>query len=222
VFTGIVEEVGALVSRSTRGPGARLFVRCSFAPLVLGESISVSGACLTVDEIVRDGFAADASSETLSRTTLGALPLPAPVNLERALMPTSRLGGHLVGGHVDAVARIESIMQQGESHRFELSLPPEIAHLVAAKGSIAVDGVSLTVNEVSQDRFSFVMIPHTFANTTLAHRKVSDLVNVEADVLARYVARQLERPRLVGAESHGSDERLMNALLGAGYLEPKG
>jgi riboflavin synthase len=224
VFTGIVEEIGALVSRTQRGPGARLFVRCAFPELVLGESIAVNGICLTVDERpTGGGFFADASAETLARTTLGALPLGAPVNLERAVTPTTRLGGHFVTGHVDATAELLSIETVGDARRLSFSLPRALESLVAEKGSITVDGVSLTVNALLDGpAFSLVAVPHTFARTTLAARRVGDRVNLEADVLARYVARQLRTSRAAEApvadESSAADERWMAALSAGGFL----
>lgn len=223
MFTGIVEEVGSLCARQARGPGARLTIACNFRPLVMGESISVAGVCLTVDGIVggpQDGaFEADASAETLERSTLAKARPGARVNLERALLPTSRLGGHLVGGHVDATATLLSRRPLGEATQLRFALPEPLARFVAPKGSIAIDGVSLTVNAVSDGAaagFDVVIIPHTLRATTLVDLQPGDLVNLEADVLARYVVRQLDLSRQ-GAPG-ATDTSLLAALGRAGYL----
>lgn len=221
MFTGIVEEIGALRGRQARGPGARLAIACGFRPLLMGESIAVAGVCLTVDAILGDGagFEADASAETLERSTLGALRQGGAVNLERALLPTSRLGGHLVGGHVDATARLLSRAPVGEATQLRFELPVAVARFVAPKGSIAVDGVSLTVNGVDAAAFDVVVIPHTLRATTLAALPIGALVNLEADVLARYVARQLDLSRDRGpAADEANDASLLATLGRAGYL----
>ncbi len=158
---------------------------------MLGESVAVSGACLTVASISARGFEADLSPETLSRTTLGALSVGGRVNLERALSAGERLGGHLVTGHVDGIARALEVRRSGDSvyARFECSA--ELARYVAEKGSVALDGVSLTVNEVSARTFSVTLIPHTLAMTTLSELEAGSLLNLEVDLVARYVARFL-------------------------------
>jgi riboflavin synthase len=222
MFTGIVEEVGTLRARRARGPGARLTIACGFRPLVMGESISVAGVCLTVDAILDDGFEADASAETLERSTLGALPPSSPVNLERALLPTSRLGGHLVGGHVDATARLVSRAPLGDAMQLRFELPQAMARFVAPKGSIAIDGVSLTVNGVDGSSFDVAIIPHTLRATTLTALAPGARVNLEADVLARYVARQLDLGKGRGSSTEGAEDSndgsLLAALGRAGYL----
>jgi riboflavin synthase len=222
MFTGIVEEVGSIRARQARGPGARLTIGCHFQSLVMGESISVAGVCLTVDGILEGGFEADASAETLERSSLASARPGSRVNLERALLPTSRLGGHLVGGHVDATARLLSRSALGEATQLRFALPDALARYVAPKGSIAIDGVSLTVNAVTDGGsgdgagFDVVVIPHTLRATTLVDLQPSDLVNLEADVLARYVVRQLDLSRQ-GAPG-ASDTSLLAALGRAGYL----
>jgi riboflavin synthase len=223
MFTGIVEEVGSIRARQARGPGARLTIGCNFRPLAMGESISVAGVCLTVDAILEGGFEADASAETLERSSLAAARPGTRVNLERALLPTSRLGGHLVGGHVDATARLLARRPLGEATQLRFALPDALARYVAPKGSIAIDGVSLTVNDVSSGGdagFDVVIIPHTLRATTLVDLQPGDLVNLEADVLARYVVRQLDlsRDRSNGAPADASDTSLLAALGRAGYL----
>ena len=159
--------------------------------IALGDSIAVSGVCLTAVELTGDGFWADVSGETLSRTTLGALRPGDPVNLEKALTPTTRLGGHLVSGHVDGVGRVAERRPEARSVRFVIEAPCELARYIAEKGSIAVDGVSLTVNRVDGARFDLNIVPHTLAETTLDRFAPGRAVNLEVDVIARYLERLL-------------------------------
>jgi riboflavin synthase len=181
-------------------------------PLVLGESVSVDGVCLTVDAISPDGFEADASAETLARTTLGALPPGAPVNLERAMRAGDRFGGHVVGGHVDAVGEVVARRPVGEAVEVAFRVPRALAPLFATKGSVAVNGVSLTVNGVSAEGFDVTLIPATQRATGLAALPVGARVNVEVDVLARYVARQLA----LGTGPTGSDDDAWRERLARG------
>jgi len=231
VFTGIVEQIGTIVAREHRGAAARLVVSCTWSDLALGESIAVSGVCLTVDRVRSEGrgfsFEADASPETLARSTLADARVGRLVNLERALRPDSRLGGHFVGGHVDARIRLVSRKNLGEATELRFSLPRALAKFVAPKGSVALDGVSLTVNNVSDsDRidaeggFDVVVIPHTLRATTLVDLPVGAELNLEVDVLARYVARRLEAPSDASSSSNESnrDESLLRALHSGGYL----
>jgi riboflavin synthase len=189
MFTGLVEELGTLAARIENGPGARLRIRCAMGPLVLGESISVDGVCLTVVTITPDGFEIEASAETLARTTLGSVAVPGSVNLERAMQLGGRMGGHMVTGHVDAPGALVEKTPVGSSTRMVFSFPPALARFIAEKGSITVSGVSLTVNGVSDDRFDVVIIPHTAEVTTLGALAPGDRVNLEVDILARYVLR---------------------------------
>jgi riboflavin synthase len=193
MFTGLVTLSGALVSRSKRGPGARLVLRAAFddGPLVLGESIAVDGVCLTVDAILPDGFEADASLETLSRTTLGELAPGSGLHLERALRAGTLLGGHLVSGHVDGTATLVDRRPVGEATWMAFRAPAELARFIAEKGSIALDGVSLTVNAVDEDRFEVTLVPHTLSRTKLGNLRAGGRVNLEVDLVARYVARWL-------------------------------
>jgi riboflavin synthase len=193
MFTGIVTHVGEVAA--VRGiAGGRELVVASGLPLAeiaLGASVAHSGTCLTV--VAKDAatHTVQASAETLARTTLGRWREGHRLNLERSLRLGDELGGHLVFGHVDAVGEITRVEPDGECRRVEILVPPSLAPLLAVKGSIAVDGISLTVNEAGADRFAVSVIPHTLAHTTLADRRVGDAVNLEADMLARYVARQL-------------------------------
>ena len=194
MFTGLTLGLGRLESRR-RGTGAELALAADFdwaPPLVLGESIAVSGVCLTVDGISGPrGFTAHASAETLRRSTLGSAGV---VNLERALALGDRLGGHLVSGHVDGLGRLKARTAAGDGLVMEFTLEPPLRPLVAPKGSIAVDGVSLTVNEVLAESFTVNLIPHTLARTTLSRLKTGAMVNLETDLLAKYVRRLMTCP----------------------------
>jgi riboflavin synthase len=195
VFTGLITDVAAVERVAPRQGGARLALRPRTMPLddlVLGESIACSGCCLTVAEVGGGLVQFDAVPETLSRTTIGAWRPGTRVNLERALAIGDRLGGHLVQGHVDAVGELIARVAEGEGARLTISLPAAIAPLVAEKGSIAVDGVSLTVARAARDRFEIALIPETLARTTLGDAAPGTRVNLEADVLARHVARLRE------------------------------
>jgi riboflavin synthase len=192
MFTGLIDAVGTLGAAEARGGDLRLRVDCAplpGEPLALGESIAVSGVCLTVVEHDARGFAVDVSNETLALTTLGTLRAGARVNLERALLPTTRLGGHLVAGHVDGLGRLESIAPDARSQRWRIAAPAALLRYVAGKGSICVDGVSLTVNAVDAEGFEVNLIPHTVAHTSFAQARVGDALNLEVDLLARYVER---------------------------------
>jgi len=218
VFTGLVEDVGKLTARTARGPGARLAIQTKLAPLVLGESIAVMGVCLTVDSIISGGFEADASSETLARTTLGGLAIGAGVHLERAMQVGGRLGGHIVSGHVDASAKLVTRRPVGQAVELSYSLDPGLRQYVAAKGSIAIDGVSLTVNEVAADRFTVMIVPHTQGATLLGGQRAGVVSNIEVDVLARYVVRWLEAGSGRSGGAASSDGTLMDRLASAGFL----
>ncbi len=204
MFTGLIADVGTVERVTPRQGGARLVVRprsLDVRDFTLGESVACSGACLTVVERGGGLVAFDAVPETLSRTTLGSWSPGTPVNLERALGVGDRLGGHIVAGHVDAVGEVLRRVPEGQGVRLTISLPPAIAPLVAEKGSIAVDGVSLTVARAERDRFEIALIPETLARTTLGTAAAGVRVNLEADVVARHVARFME----LGAARGGVD-----------------
>jgi len=197
MFTGIVIATGRLMSRLEKGGDLELSIEsAALAPerLKLGDSVSVQGVCLTVARIAGGTFHADVSRETLDKTTLGRLKPGARVNLEPSLRAGDPLGGHLVSGHVDAVATLVGMHPDARSWRLEFELPPGLSRFVAPKGSITVDGVSLTVNAASGRRFDVNIIPHTHAVTTLGALSVGDGVNVEIDVIARYLDRLLSKP----------------------------
>jgi riboflavin synthase len=224
MFTGLVETTGVLRRREGR-PVARALVEAALGPLSLGESISVNGACLTVDRIVAGGFECDMSSETLDRTTLGELPLGGRVHLERATPLGGRMGGHMVLGHVDAVGRVSAREPRGDAVRLELALPAELSRFVAGKGSIAVDGVSLTLNHAGAPGPSGVvvdlmLVPHTLGRTLLGEMRPGARVNIEVDVLARYVARMLDLDGGRGEQGRTDadhDQRLLDKLRAGGW-----
>ena len=194
MFTGLVAGRGVLESRTARGPGARLAIHIQTAlaePLALGESIAIDGVCLSVLEVTAGGFTADATVETLERTTLGGLPLGHALNLERSLRAGDRMGGHIVAGHVDAVGALAHREDAGEAVAMSFTLPRDLARLVAEKGSIAINGVSMTVNAARVDGFDVMVIPITQRETNLGALRAGDRVNLEVDLVARYVARLL-------------------------------
>ncbi|HZF98167.1 MAG TPA: riboflavin synthase [Pseudoxanthomonas sp.] len=194
MFTGIIEGVGRLQSSEPRGGDVRLRVEVGALPfddVRLGESIAVNGVCLTVVEFDAGSFQADASNETLALTTLGGLKAGAALNLERAMRPSDRLGGHLVSGHVDGLGTVESIRADARAQRWRFAAPSALLRYIARKGSICVDGVSLTVNDADAAGFEVALIPHTVSRTAFAATAVGDAVNLEIDLVARYVERLL-------------------------------
>ena len=204
MFTGIVEELGEVVSKEDLGDSARFVIR---GPVVTsdaghGDSIAVNGVCLTVAELLPDGqFTADVMAETLNRSNLGALQVGSPVNLERAAAVNSRLGGHIVQGHVDAVGTITRRTPSQHWELVEIAMPAGLARYLVDKGSITVDGVSLTVVEARDDGFSVSLIPETLARTTLGSRQVGDRVNLEVDVLAKHVEKLLQAGHISGKDA---------------------
>jgi riboflavin synthase len=194
MFTGLIEGVGTLVSRQSVGGDVRLRIGVGslpFADVVLGESIAINGVCLTVVAFDDAHFEADASNETLSLTTLGQLREGQALNLERAMRPSDRLGGHLVSGHVDGMGRVLDVQPDARAQRWRFEAPAALLKYIAQKGSICVDGVSLTVNAVHADGFEVALIPHTVAHTAFAQTGIDDAVNLEIDLVARYVERLL-------------------------------
>ena len=192
MFTGIVLAKGFISGVEKRGGDVRLCINAGdldMSDVVLGDSVCVSGVCLTAIDPDANRFFADVSVETLSRTTLGDLNRGDAVNLEKSLRLSDRLGGHLVSGHVDALGRVASIEPDARSQRWRFEIPAHLARYVAAKGSICIDGVSLTVNDVDANTFGVNLIPHTIAVTTFADKKIGHCVNIEVDLIARYVER---------------------------------
>jgi len=195
LFTGIVQDIGRVVARESRAGDERLTIACErldLSRLNIGDSVCVQGCCLTAIEIAGSAFSADLSRETLSRTTLGALAIGSSVNLELALRAGDPLGGHFVSGHVDGVGRVTAMVGDARSQRVSIEVPGELLRYLAPKGSVAVDGVSLTINTVESMTFGVNLIPHTLTVTTLGALAPGSQVNLEVDQVARYVARLLQ------------------------------
>ena len=199
MFTGIIEETGRIEAFEPSGAGARLKVAANviLSDLEIGGSIAVNGCCLTAIEITAGGFAADISPETLDKTNLGELRVGARVNLERPLLPTSRLSGHFVQGHVDGTGELLGLDELGDGNwLLRVRTPPQMqAHLVY-KGSIAIDGISLTIAKLDGDVVEVAIIPHTYQETNLSARRPGDRINIEADMIAKHVARLLELQKI--------------------------
>ena len=194
MFTGIIEELGSVRSVERRGENARVVIEARIVTedAKEGDSIAVNGVCLTALDVRKDSFAADCSRETLERSTLGRLRPGAPVNLERAVTPATRLGGHIVQGHVDARGTFLRATEHGGSWTVRIAYPPEIARYLVFKGSIAVEGISLTIAELTDEHFEIAVIPKTWKVTNFPHLRPKDEVNVEADIIAKYVERMLK------------------------------
>lgn len=195
MFTGLVEELGAIHAIEPLNAGLRLTVAASMvtSDAAHGDSIAVNGVCLTALDISPDSFAADVSPETLDKTTIGTLAVGSRVNLERAVTPSTRLGGHIVQGHVDTRGSFHGAVNEGEFWTVTISFPPEFARYLIYKGSVAVEGISLTVAELREDCFDIAVIPKTWEVTNLHTLSPGDAVNLEADVIAKYVERLLEK-----------------------------
>ncbi|MBK9949502.1 MAG: riboflavin synthase [Nitrospira sp.] len=194
MFTGIVEEMGGITVMNKSLSGAKLTILAStvMSDLKIGDSVSVNGICLTVVSRSERDFSVEVSPETLSVTTLGSFAVGMPVNLERAMKLNERIGGHLVAGHVDGVGMIRSRQQDANAIVFTIGAPPEILRYCVAKGSITVDGISLTINSVTDQGFSVAIIPHTAKVTILGLKQVNDTVNLESDLIGKYVERLLQ------------------------------
>lgn len=221
MFTGIIQAVGTLAAVENRGGDRRFRVqtgKLDLADVALGDSIAVNGVCLTAVELPGDGFVADVSGETLSRTTLGALQAGSRVNLEKALTPTTRLGGHLVSGHVDGVGKVVSRSVDARSVRFRIEAPAVLAKYIAEKGSICCDGVSLTVNAVDGAVFDLNIVPHTISETNIDGWNPGVAVNLEVDIIARYLERLLLGDKAAIGGADGSAITLANL---AGHGLPK-
>ena len=197
MFTGLIQSVGHIHSLKRQGHSAQLRISSSLVndDLQLGESIAVNGACLTVTAWDNDSFTVDVSPETLTSTTLGQLPINHPVNLERAMRLSDRLGGHLVSGHIDCVALVRRRYEDQNAIRFEFSVPQDVMRYLVTKGSVAVDGISLTVNKVEEDMFTVAVIPHSLQMTTLKDCREGSQVNIETDLIGRYVERLLQNKK---------------------------
>lgn len=219
MFTGIIEAIGTIRALSPKGGDVRVYVqtgKLDLADVKLGDSIAVNGVCLTAVELPGDGFWADVSRETLARTAFIDLKAGSRVNLEKALTPTSRLGGHLVSGHVDGVGEVISREDNARAVQFRIRAPRELARYIALKGSITVDGTSLTINGVNGAEFELTIVPHTLAETVMADYRPGRQVNLEVDLLARY----LERLLLGDKAADPQPSRLTEGFLAEhGYLK---
>lgn len=217
MFTGIILAVGKITAIEQKAGDCRLTIQTGKLPMAeaaLGDSIAVNGVCLTAVELGPDYFSADVSNETLSRTLLGSATVGTPVNLELALTPTTRLGGHIVSGHVDGIGTVAGKKADARSVRFKLQAPDGLAKYIAEKGSICINGVSLTVNEVDGAQFGVNIVPHTLKETTLGDLVVGSKVNLEVDILARYLERLVKGE--AAACSQGGVTRQL--LQDAGFL----
>ncbi len=195
MFTGIIEAIGKLAKVESRQGDLRLTIdsgKLDLSDVQLGDSIATNGVCLTVVELTGAGYVADVSLETLDYATLGTLPVGAPLNLEKALTPTTRLGGHLVSGHVDGKGTVVSLEPSGRSTVYWIETPKTLARYIAHKGSITIDGVSLTVNKVDGYRFALNIVPHTQQETIIENYRAGTVVNLEVDILARYLERLMD------------------------------
>lgn len=219
MFTGIIEAIGEVAQLEPRGGDVRLRVRTGkldLSDVGLGDSIAVNGVCLTAVELPGDGFLADVSRETLSLTTLGELRPGSPVNLEKALTLATRLGGHLVAGHVDGMGVVRARHDDARSIRFTLEAPDPLARYIAHKGSIAVDGTSLTVNAVHGAQFELNIVPHTLQETIMSSYRPGRQVNLEVDLVARYLERLVLGERAADAGASGLD---LDLLARSGFLD---
>lgn len=211
MFTGIIEGVGEVRSLKRKGSGAEIEVRCDFdlEKMNVGDSISVNGCCLTVTSRLGKSFWADISSETLERSTLGSFREDTPVNLERAMRADGRLGGHIVQGHVDGIGKVIDIIEISGAKEFSIEIPSNISKYIVEKGSIAVDGVSLTVNRCTGNHFTVMVIPHTQLKSTFQTMKVGDAVNLEVDIIGKYV----EKLGFIDSEQYSNKSEITEEFL---------
>lgn len=217
MFTGIIEAVGTLRKLERKGDDIRLTVasgKLDLNDVRLGDSIATNGVCLTVVQQLADGYVADVSAETVSLTGFANYKVGTKVNLEKAVTPTTRLGGHMVSGHVDGIATVEQRLVRGQAIEFWLAAPAELGRYIAHKGSITIDGVSLTVNEVDGSRFRLTIVPHTAGETTLIDLQAGDKVNIEVDLITRY----LERLMNYDGKDSKSGGVTMEMLARAGFV----
>lgn len=213
MFTGIIVEMGEVIAAERKGGMLRLSIKAEeiMKDLRIGDSISVNGVCLTAVEIKGRSVSFDLSDETLRSTNLGALKVDNRVNLEPSLRPDSKIGGHFVSGHVDCIGRIRSKRDVGDAFKVEIEVPDSLLTFLVEKGSVAVDGISLTVVDILKDSFAVVIIPHTARLTTMGFKGPGDTVNIEVDIIGKYVARFLKM-------EGDRDQRLAKALMEGGYI----
>ena len=220
MFTGIIESIGKIAKMEKRGGDVRLHIatgKLDLSDVAFGDSIAVNGVCLTAVVLPGDGFVADVSNETLSLTSLGQLSMGSPVNLEKALTMSTRLGGHLVSGHVEGLGEVIAKSEDARSIRFTVKAPDELAKYIAHKGSITVDGTSLTVNAVKGAKFELNIVPHTAQETIMSEYEVGRKVNLEVDLVARYLERLLLGDKAADANAEGGLN--MQKLMEAGFVK---
>jgi riboflavin synthase len=218
MFTGLIIELGEIAGLQQQAQNARLAVRGKeiLKDIAIGDSIAVNGVCLTVTTIEREIVTFDVSGETLTSTNLGALKRGDKINLEPSLRPNSKMGGHFVTGHIDGIGRIRSRRMEGNAERIEIEAPGTVLQYLVNKGSVAVDGISLTVVEALKDAFTLVIIPHTASMTTIGFKKVGDTVNLEPDILAKYVAKFLNKDEANVRTQGSADDLFLSKLKNAG------
>lgn len=217
MFTGIIQAIGHIQKLEQKGGDVRLTLDTGSLELqesALGDSIAVNGVCLTAVEYTDKGFVADVSGETLSKTSLGFLKQGSPVNLEKALTLNTALGGHIVSGHVDGLGQLISQRNDGRSIRYEFSVPQQLAHYIAEKGSVTIDGTSLTVNHVDGNQFGVNIVPHTRDNTIFQFYEINTQVNIEVDIIARYLERLL-----TGHNPAQGENQLLKTLTESGFIK---
>ena len=218
MFTGIIQAIGEIMASEPRGGDIRLTVASGDLDLTstaLGDSIAVNGACLTAVELGERSFAADVSVETMNKTSLGDLAVGSPVNLEPALTLNDALGGHLVSGHVDGVGQLIEMQTDARSIRYRFEVEPALQHYIAAKGSVTIDGTSLTVNQVVDNRFDVNIVPHTQQKTIFQHYRPGTRVNIEVDIIARYLERLLHGRADAG---DAKEQQLVQTLINSGFI----
>ena len=221
MFTGIIESTGSLQAVSPTADGLRLWISApglDFSDVKLGDSIASNGVCLTVTALKTQAFAADVSGETVSKTLFGQYKVGQRINLEKALLPTTRLGGHLVSGHVDAVASVERVEKTGTSWQIFIAAPAELQRYVAHKGSVTIDGISLTVNELTSTGFRLTIVPHTAEQTTIAEVASGSKVHIEVDLIARYLERLLLGGAAAPADASPQSRVSLDLLAKSGFL----
>ena len=218
MFTGIIQAIGKVEHSESRGGDIRLTITCGDLDLShtgLGDSIAVNGVCLTAIELHEQSFSADVSVETMSKTSLGQLAVESPVNLETALTLNTALGGHLVSGHVDGLGTLVEMHTDARSIRYSFEVDPEIQHYIAAKGSVTIDGTSLTVNGIEENRFDINIVPHTQQKTVFQYYQTGSRVNIEVDIIARYLERLLQGRSDAGKVK---DQQMLETLIKSGFI----
>lgn len=219
MFTGIIQSIGSIGSIEHKGGDISLVINAGELDMddcTRGDSIAVNGACLTAVSYSNGQFVADVSGETLGITSLGELKQGSPVNLEKALTLNTALGGHLVSGHVDGLASVVDLHEEARSIQYTFELAPELQHYIAEKGSVTIDGTSLTVNRIERNRFDVNIVPHTLENTIFQYYRPGTRVNIEVDIIARYLERLIEGK---AERNERSDDQLIETLVKSGFIE---